>query len=727
LANLIGIDKMPASARLMPTFLDSLTNNNFARRDRRRIVKTVGQFTNNPKLPGLSFERLRKPKDPNFWSIRVTSGIRIIIYREGVLNTICYVGSHDEAYRWAENKTVGFHTENAIQLIEREDGPQLESASDNDKVEYDKAPSDDQSGRAPIEITKNFVFRQYSDEQLVSFGVPELCLTDIRNIATEDDLMDYWVSMGLEDEIFDNILPAFKGVELTALPEVTKSEEQIAEPMLGRRTLFPVTEIVDNEAIMSAIQQPWNKWLVFLDPAQSACVRQKYSGPAKIYGSAGTGKTVVALHRTAYLAQQSEITENRILFLTFSKTLATDLKEKFELLVGENTKARSRVKILDFESFALAKYSEFNPDLAARIAEDVLLRNAAKQAVRDLKLGAEFSEDFLFHEYMTVIGPWGLQTLDDYLGFQRQGSGKQMGPSVRKRLWPAVKYMRNFTESKSRITRFDLFHRVSEHLETIEPKPADHIIVDECQDIGPEILRMIRAMVSKRDNDIFLCGDSGQSLYRRHHSWLRHGIDIRGRSSVLRVNYRTSRQIKNTADRLTILLASGADGIGEDRRAISTFNGPDPVIQLYEDEDSESAGLAEWLIRQTKEGIKPHQLVIISRMPNCYRRAEKATELAGLRLWQLDDEYNWHEGLVGFSSTERSKGLEYKGVAVIACDADVMPLARIIDSAPDSEEKKELMEIEKNQLYVAMTRARDSLYISGLQPGSIFLKELASG
>ena len=308
-----------------------------------------------------------------------------------------------------------------------------------------------------------------------------------------------------------------------------------------------------------------------------------------------------------------------------------------------------------------------------------------------------------------------------------------MRPNERKSFWPIIEELIIELGRKNRISRFKIFHDVADHLENNNNKRADHVIIDECQDIGPEILRMVRAMVDKTDNDIFMCGDLGQSLYHRHHSWLQHGIDVRGRSSVLRINYRTSRQIKDTADCLTNLRAITGDEEDEDRRSVSIFDGPSPILQLFDNQDADSDGAAQWISQQLSDGIEPHDLLVITRSSLQQRRAktavDRALELAGIEnsgLWSLDAENNFHDGLVGYSSTERSKGLEYKAIAILACDEDLMPLLSNKKNFLDEEEEREWMELERNQLYVAMTRARDRLYISGIKPGSAFLRELGT-
>jgi len=714
-----------ANVQMLPLFMDSFVKAGFPSKDQRRVNSAFSQLMKDPSHPSLSLERLRKTKDRNFWSARVTGGIRMVLYRKNASYILCFVGSHDNAYRWAENKSVGVTTEGAIEIIEDDKSPIYELRPADGTGEHDGAAAADELDGGETDTSKDFVFRNFSDAQLLSFGVPEYGLSIIRDIGTPEDLLDVALPWG-DDIVYENLEMCFLGDDPLALSN-REDIKRAAESVFGKRKIYPIVDLEDTAALQSAMKQPWEKWLIFADSTQKDIINQKHSGPAKIYGSAGTGKTVVALHRAGRLARQPGIKDNKILLLTFSKTLANDLKEKLDLLIGNSGSIRSKVNITDFLTYALSKYGEFNPGNPAKAAEDVLTKRAAEFAVRDLGLISPITPEFLYVEYLAVIESWGLRTLDEYLGFPRTGRGEAMSPVQRKTLWPAVEYIRRYVRKRGRIPKSEIYHSVSEQLEKAPEKPADHVIVDECQDIGPEVLRMIRAMVTEKDDDIFLCGDLGQSLYRRNHSWIKHGIDIRGRSRVLRINYRTSRQIKETADRLTDLHREGPDRITEDRRAISRFDGPQPVIRLYGDEDGEIRGLSEWISEQISDGVKPHEIVIISRTDDYFMRASSAAAHAGLRIWRLDADNNWHANQIGFSSTERSKGLEYRAVAVIACDNDAMPYSRYIENSPGEVEKFERTMIEKNHLYVAMTRARDSLYISGLKPGSVFLKELTAG
>ena len=253
----------------------------------------------------------------------------------------------------------------------------------------------------------------------------------------------------------------------------------------------------------------------------------------------------------------------------------------------------------------------------------------------------------------------------------------------------------------------------------------DHIILDETQDLGPHMLAFVRSLVSKKPNDIMLCGDTGQSLYTRHHSFRKHGLDVQGRSKKLYVNYRTSRQIKETADKVNEFLLELSEDPHENRRSISIFNGPNPVIELFNDREKEMENLANWVQTHLNNGIQPHEIIVLSPQNLALSAASNSLNTAGVSCWKLDASANYLSGEVGLAAVRRVKGLEYRSVAIIGCDEDQFPNANKMNELGDGSDFDEFLTLEKNSLYVAMTRARDNLLVSGITPGSAFLEELA--
>ncbi|EQD43428.1 UvrD/REP helicase, partial [mine drainage metagenome] len=226
-------------------------------------------------------------------------------------------------------------------------------------------------------------------------------------------------------------------------------------------------------------------------------------------------------------------------------------------------------------------------------------------------------------------------------------------------------------------------------------------------------------------NGLFFAGDLGQRIFQTPFSWKSLGVDIRGRSRTLHINYRTSHQIRMQADRLLGPEVSDVDGNSEDRRGtISVFNGPVPVIRTFADTAGEVAAVAQWLLARIAEGMPPHEIGIFVRSDAELSRAQAAAEAAALPYHVLDDTVEVTAGNAALCTMHRAKGLEFRAVAVMACDDEIIPLQSRIESVADKADLDEVYSTERHLLYVACTRARDHLMVTCVDPGSEFLEDL---
>jgi superfamily I DNA/RNA helicase len=231
--------------------------------------------------------------------------------------------------------------------------------------------------------------------------------------------------------------------------------------------------------------------------------------------------------------------------------------------------------------------------------------------------------------------------------------------------------------------------------------------------------------IARGTNAQFFAGDIGQRIFQQPFSWLALGVDVRGRSSNLRINYRTSRQIRETADKLLPLTVRDVDGIEVSRAdAQSVFEGPRPEIQSCEDERAEADAVAAFLKSVIEEGVSPVEIAIFVRSNELLGRARQTVLAAGLDSRQLSERAEDFGDRVAIGTMHFAKGLEFKAVAVMACDDDVLPLQSRIDEATDEDELREVFDTERHLFYVACTRARDRLHISGVIPVSEFLADL---
>ena len=325
-----------------------------------------------------------------------------------------------------------------------------------------------------------------------------------------------------------------------------------------------------------------------------------------------------------------------------------------------------------------------------------------------------------------MIDAWQIDTLDDYRDVPRLGRKHRMGSKQRERVWPVFVRTRELLEAQGLNSWAGIFGKVTSHFADREDKPFSHIIVDEAQDLGVPELRMLSAIADQKPGALFFAGDLGQRIFQEPFSWKALGIDIRGRSHTLKVNYRTSHQIRQTVDRLLPLLVRDVDGNEEDRRAtISVFNGPDPEVKVFDDSNQEIEGVALWVHKVLDDGIEPEEVGIFVRSNNELLRARAVVKQAGHTPLELSDRVEDRNGRISIGTMHLAKGLEYKAVVVMACDEDILPLQERIETVADETELDEVYETERHLFYVACTRARDRLLVTGVDPASEYFADMS--
>ena len=342
----------------------------------------------------------------------------------------------------------------------------------------------------------------------------------------------------------------------------------------------------------------------------------------------------------------------------------------------------------------------------------------AEAGVENLTLPLRFVSD----EWTQVVDAWQLRTWEEYRDVKRHGRKSRLSEAMRKDLWQIFSVVRERLDAEGLLTRADIFGRLQAHLRDHGHAPFDFAVVDEAQDITVAELRFLAALGGNQPNSLFFAGDLGQRIFQQPFSWLSLGVDIRGRSRSLRVNYRTSHQIREQADRLLGAKISDMDGVTEDRRGtISVFNGPVPEILVLENEGAEKATVANWVKARVDEGFNLREIALFVRSDEQVDRAHEAATEAGLEVQVLTDSIEIRKGAVVISTMHRAKGLEFRAVVVMACDDEVIPLQSRVESVGDEADLENVYETERHLLYVACTRARDQLLVTGVDPDSEFL------
>ncbi len=685
--------------RISDTFTDSLAR---LTGDEQKAVKTTAfDLQLDPANPGMRLHRIESARDPNFWSVRVTRDLRLIVHRTKSSLLLCYVDHHDAAYRWAERRKLERHPKTgAAQLVEiREMVREIVVP----KVVAAEPPPD----------TKPLLYADIPENELLGYGVPPEWIHEVRE-ATEDTILD--LAEHLPSEASEALLELATGGRPQPAPQIGDEKDPFQHPDAQRR--FRVIENV--EELERALEYPWDKWMVFLHPAQRELVGRNFNGPARISGSAGTGKTIVALHRAVFLAKKHP--DARVLLATFSEPLAVALRHRLRRLIGNEPRLAERLEVHAIAAvgrrIGRAKLGRIKIASEERIQE--LLTAAAKEIG-----GAHFTSAFLWDEWHNVIDAWQLETWEEYRDVRRLGRKTRLAQTQREILWRIFERVRAALKQQGLLTQADVFTRTAEKLRRDRHAPFDFAVIDEAQDVSVPELRFLAALGAGRPNSLFFTGDLGQRIFRQPFSWKALGVDVRGRSSTLRINYRTSHQIRRQADRLLPPELADVDGNVEDRRGtISVFNGPEPQIRTFDTEEEEMHAVAEWLRSLQAERFSPGEMGVFVRSPAQLDRARHAVELAGLQYFELDGRAEARTGHISLCLMHLAKGLEFRAVAVMACDDEVIPSQERIASISDSADLEEVYNTERHLLYVACTRARDRLLISGVDPASEFLDDL---
>ncbi len=685
--------------RIASTFVDSLTK--LTGNEQKAAKTTAFDLQMNPAQPGLQFHKLRKGRDPNFWSVRVSRDLRMIVHRSQSSLVLCYVDRHDNAYQWAERRKLETHPKTgAAQLVEVRETVQEITVPVYVEPEQEAPP-------------KPHLFTDIPESDLLSYGVPAEWVEEVRK-ANEDSLLQ--LCERLPHEAAEALLELAVGGTPPMILPITPTTNPFDHPDAQRRFRL----MTNVEELQRALDYPWEKWAVFLHPAQRQVVEKDYNGPFRVAGTAGTGKTVVAMHRAVFLARANP--DARVLLTTFSDTLADALRTKLKRLIYNEPRLAEQVEVSAIDTVGERLYRAHfgSPKIVTQEQIQSFLVDAISQEQTN-----HFSLRFLLSEWENVVDAWQLDNWEEYRDVRRLGRKTRLPVAQRFVLWSIFERGKAELRNRGLVTRAELFSLLAETLKDRRNPPFDFAIVDEAQDIKPAQLRFLSALGGSRLNSLFFAGDLGQRIFQTPFSWSALGVDIRGRSQTLKLNYRTSHQIRMRADLLLGPEVADVDGNVEDRRGtVSAFNGEHPAIHRCESDQEEAEIVGVWLQERRDEGLEAKEIGIFVRSKKELDRACSAAHGAELPYRVLDDSAGTGEDCVSISTMHLAKGLEFRAVAVIACDDEVLPLQERIETVADDADLEEVYNTERHLLYVACTRARDHLLVTSVEPASEFLDDL---
>lgn len=690
--------------RIAASFTDSLAR---LTGDEQKAVKTTAfDLQLNPANPGMSFHKLDRAKDKNFWSVRVSSDIRLIVHKSEHSLLLCYVDHHDKAYAWAERRKLETHPKTgAAQIVEIRETTReivLPVYVQPDNLVLPKPAA----ARLPL-------FAEKGDDELLGYGVPPEWIPDVKK-ATEDSLLA--ITDHLPAEAAEALLELATGGRPRVSPPVATQADPFDHPDAQRR--FRVMSNVQD--LERALEYPWERWTVFLHPEQRQLVEREYSGPARVSGSAGTGKTVVALHRAVHLARRHP--DARILLTTFTDTLASALHTKLKRLIGNEPRLGERIDVHSLGAIGRRLYkSHVGPaTFAGRAVIQEIIATASK-AIESHKWG----HHFLVTEWEQVVDAWQLSSWESYRDVVRLGRRTRLPEAKRRVLWSIFEQVRATLRDRKLITQPELFTQLAAAVAKATNPLFDYVVVDESQDISVSHLRFLAALGRVKADALFFTGDLGQRIFQQPFSWKSQGVDLQGRARTLRVNYRTSHQIRTHADRLLGPAVADVDGNEEKRNdTVSVFNGPRPTITSHADASGEAKAVAEWIAERIKAGVQAHEIGVFVRSDAQLERAKAAVQQSKTPHKMLDDQVETASGHVSVGTMHLAKGLEFRAVVVMACDDEVIPLQERIETVGDDADLKEVYDTERHLLYVACTRARDHLLVTSVEPASEFLADM---
>ncbi|MEU1941213.1 UvrD-helicase domain-containing protein [Streptomyces sp. NPDC020125] len=707
----------------------------------KRVHEVFDKFQEH-RHAGLHFEMLEKARDPRIRTIRINQSMRGVVLapESGDSFLLLKVMRHDDAIDWAVKHRATVNS--ATQGIELRNDVALERATTGVQALASAAPAD----AAPL-------FAHVSDKDLTRLGIDTELLPLIRHLSDEAHLdalhkilpeQQYDVLAGLaagmepEDVWREVVLVQLEQVSPSTSPQLiiapngdapTPSAGQDGLSAAMARSQGRIALVSGSDELMEILSRPFDAWRVFLHPSQrKVAYRPSYKGPARVIGGPGTGKTVVALHRAFHLARHlpADAPDGSILLTTFTRDLAADLRGNLELLIPD-AQVRAKIRVVNVDALANQIVREDRSAPLAIVTRQKEITARWERIAR--QLGIDFTDVFLDQEWRQVILAQDLRSPEAYLKASRSGRGTALGPLKRAQVWRAIEA---FTKELRQAGEWTFLQVCAEAARILDEqggeRPYRHVVIDEAQDLHPAQWRLLRALVAPGPDDLFLAGDTYQRIYGNKVSLRSLGISVAGRSTRLRINYRTTQEILTWSTALlTGERIDDMDGGDESLTGYrSAFHGAPPQTQGASSKTEELAGLVAQIEDWTRAEVSPHEIGVAVRYIQLGKDIAHALERAGVPATVLGVTSGTGDG-VRVGTMHRMKGLEFRCVAVAGVSDGVVPMRGAITAKEvDPQQHREDLLGELSLLFVACTRARDALRVSWHGDPSPFLDMVAA-
>ncbi|MBT6326485.1 MAG: DEAD/DEAH box helicase [Bdellovibrionales bacterium] len=679
-----------------------------------KAIKFVEQFRNDPTSSGINYEVIQVARDKKLRSVRIDQAYRAIVLapHKGNVYVLLWVDKHDDAYAWARNKIFQINPESgALQFMDSEIVDEANSVNSS--------------------LNKNNVmlFDGVRDRHLMRLGVPEELIPLVREVEFPlevDDLQsklpsDAYESLCLlaDGESLEEVLSAYGIIFNDETVNIDDFEKALEHPQTKRSFIL----VSDDDAMRNMFNAPLARWRVFLHPVQQKLICRNWNGAVRVLGGAGTGKTVVAMHRAKWIAESLlKKSGKKVLFTTYTKNLAFDIEQNLKSICSAEVMAK--IEVVDLGAWVIRLFKQQGQSINFLFSiqrKKDLWRKAFKLKVKNL----EYPASFYYEEWDKVIQPQNIESLESYLKVRRIGRGVRLDHTMREAVWPVFERYRFELRKSGLKEREDVYRDAADMILSADIQlPYHSVIVDESQDFGLNAFKLMRAIVPEGSNDLFVVGDSHQRIYGSKVVLSNCGIKIVGRSHKLRVNYRTTEQIRRFGvSVLGDFKFDDLDNGQDDHKGYrSLMSGGEPLVRCFDSFDEELKFLVDELEALTKEDL--NKSCIALRTPSDIDRYCLALNKASVSYHKVD-----HNTLgkvkpegVSVATMHRVKGLEYDYMFVACVNNNKVPLD-IIES-DDPAIIREHEQRERSLLYVAITRAKKYCSVSGFGRLSRFLDEL---
>ena len=677
----------------------------------KKVNQLVLKFQNNPKSPELNYEKLNAVKDDNMRMLRVDQAYRVILSEPDLGNVYLFlwVDEFDNACDWAARHKCNVNPNTgAVQLyaLEKES---VEHASD--------------TGQS---IEAQPLFESLTDRNLLKLGVPDEQIPIIRKVSSEEQLDE--IQLLLPTEAYEALFLILAGdtyESILAEREVDEAKSYDinnftdALERIQSQTRFVVPG--DDEELREMLNATMEKWRVFLHPSQRRLANGVKNGPVRVLGGAGTGKTVVAMHRAKWLAENVCDAAQKVLFTTFTKNLAIDIQNNLATICSPEIMDRIEVVNLDRWVQNFLRLQSYDYEL---VLNDQDLDKYWGRAISEKPSDIYLSDSFFKEEWQRVIQPQSIKTVDDYKKASRIGRGTRLNREQRIKIWVVFEEYRHQLNSHRQKEADDCYRDAAELIRYQEKAfPYCSIVVDEAQDMGTQAFNLFRAMIPADKNDLFIVGDAHQRIYGRNKVVLgKCGINIVGRSSKLKINYRTTDEIRRWAVNLfDNRIIDDLDGGNDDNsRYKSLTHGQPPVIENL-GSAQEQAEFIKALIDDSKLGLSDTCVVArtnkeISQIDSRLSKLGVATSIIKPSEGETKD-----ENVLRLATVHRVKGLEFDHLILASANKGLIPLSAALADKGDESSLQQAETEERSLVYVAITRARKQAFVLSYGDPSSFL------